>query len=158
MIGAILGGALGVGHSILKVVGPIIGRFAPWILVAVLGAAAWHHVPHFGPAARINAITLEASAAKESARAWREHALGWESVFRKAEALRGKETQAAGDAVAAQAQQCRAEVAAARASARVIERIVTRESSYDANRCPIRSTVDVGSLREALAPDAADSD
>lgn len=159
MIGeSIIAGALGIGGRIVGAVWPLIVKAAPWILLAVAGAVIWHHVPRIGPAARINAITIEASAAKESARKWREHAQGWESVFRKAEALRSKETQAAGDAVAAQAQQCRAEVAAARASARVIERIVTRESSYDANRCPIRSTVDAGSLREALAPRSADPD
>lgn len=157
--GSIIAGALGIGGRIVGAVWPLIVKAAPWILVAVVGAALWHHAPIWGPAARINAITLEASAAKESARKWRENAQGWEAAYRKAEALRGKETQTAGDAVAAQVEQCRAEVAAARASARVIERIVTRESSYDANRCPIRSTVDVGSLREALArPDPAESD
>lgn len=156
--GSIIAGALGVGARILGAVVPLIVKAAPWILVAVVGAALWHHAPVWGPAARINAITLEASAAKESARKWRENAQGWEAAFRTAEALRGKETQAAGDAVEAQAQQCRAEVAAARASARVIERIVTRESAYDENRCPIRRTIDLGSLRDALAPDRPASD
>lgn len=157
--GSIIAGALGVGARILGAVFPLIVKAAPWILVAVAGAFLWHHAPRWGPAARINAISLEASAAKESARKWRENAQGWEAVYRKAEALRGKETQAAGDAVVDLVQQCRAEVAAARASARVIERIVTKESAYDENRCPVRSTVDAGSLREALArPDDSDSD
>jgi len=158
MIGGIIAGALGVGHRVLKVVGPMIGAAAPWILAAVVGAAIWHHLPIWGPAGRINELTLEASAAKESARQWRDNAIGWKASADASEALRKQETQTAGNAVDQLLEQCRAEVAAARSSARVIERIVTRPPTYDENRCPVRSSVDLGSLRDALTPDAADSD
>jgi len=159
MIGAtIIAGALGGAGKILKAIGPLLFKAAPWILAAVIGAAAWHHLPRWGPAARINAITLEASAAKESARTWKQNAAGWKAARDQSEALRRRETQTAGNAVDQLLEQCRAEVAAARSSARVIERIVQRPPTYDENRCPVRSVVDLGSLREALTPDGSDSD
>lgn len=158
MIGAFIAGALGLGHRILQAAAPIIAKAAPWILVAVLGAVAWHHAPIWGPAVQIRALEESRDAWKRSAEGWEANARAQKSSRDRSEALRREETQAAGDAVEAQAQQCRAEVAAARASARVIERIVTRESSYDENRCPIRSTVDAGSLRDALAPGSRPAD
>lgn len=152
MIGAIIAAVMGGFGRAFDLIAPIVVKLAPWILVGVLGAVLWHHVPRIGPAAQLQKIQADREIWKSAAVAWEGHARGWQASFERAEDLRKKETQAAGDAVAAQAQQCRAEVAAARSSARVIERIVTKESAYDQNRCPIRSTVDAGSLRDALAP------
>ena len=49
---------------------------------------------------------------------------------------------------------CEVRVAEARRSARRIETIIEREVPRDPQGCPLRSTVPVGELRQALQPDA----
>lgn len=56
-----------------------------------------------------------------------------------------------------QADQCQARVNDARRSAQRIETIVERPYAVDPAGCPVRSTLDADSLRQALQPDAATS-
>jgi len=53
-----------------------------------------------------------------------------------------------------QADQCQARVDDARRSAQRIETIVERPYEVDPAGCPVRSTLDAASLRDALQPDA----
>ncbi|RZJ42341.1 MAG: hypothetical protein EON87_14830 [Brevundimonas sp.] len=68
------------------------------------------------------------------------------------ESRRGEERQTSQAAATSLIEQCAARVFEARQSARVIERIVTKEPTYDTTRCPVRELVDPRSVREALQP------
>ena len=141
----------------VKVVFPLLGRLlrllrplAPWILTAALGALVVWFLPVVGFGAQIVRAELEADTWKQAAADWRRSSNGWESSFRSSEATRKKEQGRAVEAVDIERRACNAEVAEARRSARVIEKIVTKEPTYDANRCPVRELVDPDRLREAL--------
>lgn len=124
----------------------------PWAAAAALGAAVYHYAPFVGARAQINAADKVAERWETQAGDWRRASIGWEKSYRLSETRRGNETATAQAAATSLIQQCSARVAEARASARVIERIVTKEPTYDANRCPVRELVDPDSLREALGP------
>lgn len=82
-------------------------------------------------------------------------AKAWERSFRAAEGLRGDERGQAERAVSEAGRACDARVASARRSAAAIHSIVTKEVRYDESRCPIRSVVGAGELRDALGLAAA---
>lgn len=124
--------------------------FAPWIAAGVCGALLVWFLPVVGFGAQIVRAELEADTWKQSSDEWRKAARGWESSFRSSEASRKKEQDRAVDAVDLERTACTALVNEARRSAVVIEKIVTKEPTYDANRCPVRELVDPDSLREAL--------
>jgi hypothetical protein len=132
--------------------------FAPWALVAALGALLWTWTPMIGPAARHGRVSAERDAWRMASEGQERAARGWKASFIAAETLRAGEAATARAASASQIQQCAARVAEARASARAIETIVTREPTYDQNRCPVRELVDPGQLRDALRPGDADRD
>lgn len=144
-IGLAVGGALG---RVLQFLRPA----APWILAAVAGAALYHFLPAWGVRAQVTALEADVATWSKSSADWQRAAGGWESSFRASEAARGRERSTAQAAANSLIEQCGARVEEARRSARVIERIVTREPTYDANRCPVRELVDPGSLRDALSP------
>lgn len=125
---------------------------APWILAAAVGALAYHFLPAWGAGARLDALEARRAAIERERDDWRTAAGGWESSFRSAEDARLREQGVAQAAANSLIEQCGARVEEARRSARVIERIVTREPTYDENRCPVRELVDPGSLRDALSP------
>lgn len=140
-----------------KVVLPALGGllrflrpFAPWIAAGVCGALVVWFLPVVGFGAQIVRAELEADTWKQSASAWQKASNGWESSFRSSEAVRKREQDRAVDAVDLERTACTALVNEARRSAVVIEKIVTKEPTYDANRCPVRELVDPDSLREAL--------
>ena len=124
--------------------------FAPWIAAGVCGALIVWFLPVVGFGAQIVRAELEADTWKQSAADWQKASNGWESSFRSSEALRKREQDRAVDAVDLERTACTALVNEARRSAVVIEKIVTKEPTYDANRCPVRELVDPDSLREAL--------
>lgn len=126
--------------------------FAPWIAAGVCGALLVWFLPVVGFGAQIVRAELEADTWKQSAADWRTSSRGWESSFRSSEANRKVEQDRAVDSVEDERKACTARIAEARRSARVIETIVTKEPTYDANRCPVRELVDPGQLREALDP------
>ena len=125
---------------------------APWALAAVVGALLWTWTPLIGPAARYARLEADRDAKAAAAKAWEAHARGWMASFHAAEAIRRDERADSRMATEQLAAQCDARVAQARQSARVIERIVTKEPTYDETRCPVRSLVDPGELRRALQP------
>lgn len=125
---------------------------APWALAAVLGAVLWTFTPWIGPAARYARLDDRHDVAVEAARRWEGYARGWMTSFHAAEAIRQHERADARQAVDQLSAQCDARVETARRSAVRIEHIVTKEPTYDPNRCPVRSLVDPGQLRDALAP------
>lgn len=129
--------------------------YSPWLLVAFLGALAWQCTPVVGAGAQLARAKADAESwaaqAQEAQAEAETHWLAWSA----SEAARGREWMAAEEAMAQAQVSCQAQVAEARRSARVIEKIVTKEPTYDANRCPVRELVDPRSLREALAPPAA---
>ena len=146
-------------HAAAKAIGPPLGsvfRFlrplAPWIAAGVCGALLVWFLPVVGFGAQIVRAELKADTWEKSAGDWRKAARGWESSFRSSEANRTKEQDRAVDSVDLERKACTARIAEARRSARVIETIVTKEPTYDANRCPVRELVDPDRLREALDP------
>lgn len=126
--------------------------FAPWILAAVAGALIWQFLPAWGAGTRLAAVQGDLAAMTTSRNDWRTSAGRWEASFRSAEATRVREQGVAQAAANSLIQQCAARVEEARRSARVIERIVTKEPTYDADRCPVRELIDPGQLRDALGP------
>lgn len=125
---------------------------APWALAAVVGALLWTWTPLVGPAARHARLESDRDAKAAAAKAWEAHARGWMTSFHAAEGIRRDERQNSRMATEQLVAQCDARVALARQSARVIERIVTKEPTYDETRCPVRSLVDPVELRRALQP------
>lgn len=125
---------------------------APWALAAVVGALLWTWTPLIGSAARYARLEDARDAKAAAAKAWEAHARGWMASFHAAEGIRRDERQNSRMATEQLVAQCDARVAQARQSARVIERIVTKEPIYDETRCPVRSLVDPGELRRALQP------
>lgn len=152
-----MGSVLAFLHMVGKVAFPALGGllrflrpFAPWIAAGLCGALLVWFLPVVGFGAQIVRAELEADTWKQSAEDWRKVARGWESSFRSSEAMRKSEQDRAVDAVDLERKACSALVNEARRSAVVIEKIVTKEPTYDANRCPVRELVDPDSLREAL--------
>lgn len=146
--------ALAIARSGIAAAWSVIRPAAPWILVAVVGAVVWHFTPIVGVRAQLDRLEGRVADLELERDQWRTAAQGWESSFRSSEALRGREQATAQAAAASLIEQCSARVAEARASARVVERIVTREPTYDESRCPVRERVDPGLLRDALRPEA----
>jgi hypothetical protein len=95
--------------------------------------------------ASLHASRLET--ARETARA-----RAWEASYRQADALRREEQGRALRAVSEAGAQCDARVNAARKSTNAIQTIVKTETRYDTTGCPVRSSVPVNSLRDALKP------
>lgn len=152
-----MGWVLAFLHMAAKVTLPALGGllrflrpFAPWIAAGLCGALIVWFLPVVGFGAQIVRAELEADTWKQSAADWQKASNGWESSFRSSEALRKREQDRAVDAVDLERTACTALVNEARRSAVVIEKIVTKEPTYDANRCPVRELVDPDSLREAL--------
>lgn len=148
MIALALTRSLGIVKAAMTVLVPL----APWFAVAVLGAVFWHNLPVVGPAARLDRSAAEVADWSKAAGDWKRTAANWKASFTASETLRKQETTDAIEAVASEIERCAARVSEARQSARVIERIVTKEPTYDANRCPVRELVDPDQLRQALQP------
>lgn len=147
-----------IAQWILKATGAVWRRFlvpfAPWILVAVLGAVAWTWAPVIGPRAVAARQAAQIDMLTKAATAWERSALGWQRSWSLSEGRRGLEGQNAREAASEAANVCNARVAQARASARVIEKIVTKEPTYDESRCPRRELVPADQLRDAISPPA----
>ena len=84
--------------------------------------------------------------------AWRASAGRWRASFAQSEALRARETAAAGAAVNEAARTCQARILTAQRSARAIQSIINQEVPHDAKGCPARGLVPVERLRDALTP------
>lgn len=152
-----MGWVLAMMHMAGKAVLPVLGGllrflrpFVPWIAAGVCGALLVWFLPVVGFGAQIVRAELEADTWKQSSDEWRKAARGWESSFRSSEAVRKREQDRAVDAVDLERTTCAALVNEARRSAVVIEKIVTKEPTYDQDRCPVRELVDPDRLREAL--------
>lgn len=130
---------------------PLALRAAPWAVAVAAGLAIGHCAPVIGAKARLARAHAETVAADQRASENARASAGWAASFRSAETLRAGETASARAAAASMLQQCDARIAEARRSARVIERIVTKEPTYDENRCPVRELVDPGLVRDALS-------
>lgn len=126
----------------------------PWAAAAAVGALVWNYTPVIGPAAQVHRAEKAATSWRDSAIAWRGASNGWKASFGASEKLRGEENGTAQAAAASLISQCAARVSEARQSARVIERIIRTEPTYDENRCPTRQLVDPGLVRDAIAPAA----
>lgn len=147
-----IGGVAVKGLALARSLGQAFKPFLPWIAVAVMGAAAWHFLPGIGPGDRLHRAALETAGWKSEAEDQARFARNWKASFTASETLRRQETTDAIEAVTSEIERCAARVTEARQSARVIERIVTKEPTYDANRCPVRELVDPDQLRQALQP------
>lgn len=143
---------LGVIGGLLRALRP----YSPWLLVAFLGALTWQCTPVVGAGAQLARAKAEAESwatlAQEAQAEAETHWLAWSA----SEAARGREWMAADAALAEAEVSCLAQIAQARRSALSIEKIVTKEPTYDADRCPVRVLVDPDLLRDALAPPAGD--
>lgn len=151
MIASLLGRLSGGVAALVRTLAPALAKLAPLALMLVVGAAAYHFAPVIGVRQQLASSAADLRKAEADRDAWFRRSAGWEQSFRLSESRRAAETRTAVAAASSQAAQCSTRVAEARASARVIERIVTKEPTYDANRCPVRERVDPDLLREALA-------
>lgn len=122
---------------------------AALILVGIL---LGHFAPVIGAKASLDRLEDKRAALEVNRDAWKRSAEGWEASYGLSEHNREAEAFIAQEAAADLIEQCGARVAEARASARVVERIVTQEPRYDEDRCPVRSVVDPDLLRDALTP------
>lgn len=138
--------------AIMRSIVRLLEPFAPWIAVAVLGAVIWNFLPVVGPTARLDRAEADISSWKLASDDWERSARNWKASFTASETLRQRETIDAIEALTSEIERCAARVTEARQSARVIERIVTKEPTYDENRCPVRELVDPDQLRQALQP------
>lgn len=148
MIAAALTRSLGIAKAALTALAPL----APWFAVAALGAVVWHNLPVVGPATRLDRAAADTASWKTASEDWERSSRNWKASFTGSETLRKQEADDAREAVASEIERCAARVTEARHSARVIEHIVTKEPTYDANRCPVRELVDPDQLRQALQP------
>lgn len=130
----------------------IFAALAPWAAAIAAGVLLGHCAPVVGANARIDRVAADRDAWKVTAGKFETAALSWKAARNASEFLRAKEADTASAAANSLIEQCAARVAEARASARTIERIVTREPTYDQNRCPVRELVDPDQLRLALQP------
>ncbi len=146
---AVLGG-LGAAFRVVR-------PYAPWLLVAVLGAVLWHHLPLVGPRAQAAKAAAAAEALRDDLKEAKREAEGYRSGWATCENRRGVELDRADAALAEAEVSCLAQIADARRSARAIESIVTKAPTYVPTDplCPAviqRELVDPDQLREALAP------
>ncbi|HVK91531.1 MAG TPA: hypothetical protein VM468_09050, partial [Mycoplana sp.] len=118
---------------VVRALGRALVPFLPWIAVAVVGAVLWHFMPGVGPADRLGRAAKEVAGWQRVAGEHERTARNWKAQFDASETLRRQETADAIEAVASEIDRCAARVAEARQSARVIERIVTKEPTYDEN-------------------------
>lgn len=158
------GGVLWLAHKALQavlgalgVVARVARPYAPWILVAVLGAVAWHHLPVIGPRSQLARAASAAEDLRTAAREADAQAEAYRSGWATCENRRGVELDRADAALAEAEVSCLAQIADARRSARAIESIVTKEPTYVQSDplCPAvvqRELVDPDRLRDALAP------
>ena len=101
---------------------------------------------------RLDSAKASLHASRLETRAEKARAAAWEASYRQADALRREEQGRALRAVSEAGAQCDARVSAARRSANAIQTIVKTETRYDTTGCPVRSSVPVDSLRNALKP------
>jgi len=119
----------------------------------------WWAVPIIACIALAGVQTLRLDSAKASLHASRletaretAKARAWEASYRQADALRREEQGRSLRAVSEADAMCEARVSKARRSASAIQTIVKTETRYDTTGCPVRSSVPVNSLRDALKP------
>lgn len=141
-----LGGGLG---ALLRLIRP----FWPWIAVAALGAFLGYYAPIVGSRVAIVKAEGQALTWERTANSYKATSEKWRKIFEQSEGLRRQEAGAVDSDFRIARAQCDSEIAAARSSARVIERIVTKAPTYDQNHCPVRELVDPGQLRDALGAD-----
>jgi peptidoglycan hydrolase CwlO-like protein len=115
------------------------------VIAACLALAAVQTLRLDSAKASLHASRLETRAEKARARAW-------EASYHKSEENRRTEQKTATAATTEAAAFCDARVNAARKSANAIQTIVKTETRYDTTGCPVRSSVPVNSLRDALKP------
>ncbi len=130
----------------------LLAASAPYALAAVVGAPLWTWTPFIGPAARLARLEADRDGKAAAAQAWDGHTRGWMGSFHADESIRRDERADSRMATDQLVAQCDTRVAQACQSARAIERIVTKEPTYDETRCPVRSLVDPRALRRALQP------
>lgn len=127
------------------------------VLAAILlisGVTLDRCAPVIGAHAQVQRVAKDRDSWKQASGEWKRAAGGWEASFRAAEQLRSTENTRARAAVADVSATCEIRVAKARQSAASIAALVTKEPKRDPQGCPIRSLVDAGQLRDALAPSA----
>ena len=119
-----------------------------WWVAAITGLVVLLYVQNAAldsTRASLHASRLET--ARETARA-----AAWEASYRQADALRREEQGRSLRAVSEADAMCEARVSKARRSASAIQTIVKTETRYDPTGCPVRSSVPLNSLRDALQP------
>jgi hypothetical protein len=128
---------------------PIAILFSPlgrWLMVLVA----------FGALVGLNQCTAkDRDHWKKAANDYKQAAEGWRNSFDMSEARRKTEQGMAVGAINAREDACDVRVNQARASARTIRQIVTREVPRDPQGCPVRAVVPTGDLRNALQPPGA---
>ena len=156
--------ALSAAGAALAPVLRFLGRAAPWIVAAVLGALAWHYAPKIkvlwwdvfdgGAHVRIEALKTERDTLTEAVEALTAERDGLRLSLGQSEENRAEERRDAEEALAEEQAACQARVDEAIRTERAARRIVSREPTYDQNNCPIRERVDRSELCDLFSADA----
>lgn len=137
-----------------KILPVLIGAGAA-IALGFAGAETYEHKVPWGLAHKRDAAVAERDKARLDAHDWSARFAAEQQAFRDSERLRTDDQAQARHAVEAEATACDVRVAAARRSALAIHALVTKEPTYDADRCPVRSLLDPVQLRDSLQGPAA---
>lgn len=117
-----------------------------WKIVALAGVIGFAGVQTW----RIGNLKDDLAEGRRTIAALKDDRDGWKAAYEGSEAQRLADSKSAIKAATEASGVCDARVAEARRSARVIEKIVTKEPTYDASRCPVRERVDSRLLSDAL--------
>ena len=122
------------------------------VLVFASGMLADRFAPVLGVQSRIARAEHAADGWRRNAEAWRSYGEGEARALRQSETLRRQEQARAVAALADAESRCAARLSRARASARAIRDIVSKEPRRDPKGCPLRQLVPAERLRHAISP------
>lgn len=122
----------------------------PWVAVMVIGAVLYHWTPIVGPRAALKAKQAALVVAYDDAATFKQSSDDYAAALQTTQSLRTAEASQAVTAIAHQAEQCRAEVASARRSAIIIEKLIGDPAHENASPDGGRRLIDPDELRNAL--------
>lgn len=122
----------------------------PWVALMALGAVVYHWTPVVGPRASQARLSAELVEMKEDRDTYQLKEANTALALKLCQDLRKSESDAAADAISSQAEQCRADIAAARRSAVIIEKLIGVPEDEDPSDDAPRRLIDPDGLRDAL--------
>lgn len=122
----------------------------PWVALMALSAVIYHWTPVVGPRASQARLSAELVAMKEDRDNYQQKEAAAVLSLNLCRDLRKSDAAAAALAISSQAEQCRADIAAARRSAVIIEKLIGVPEDEDPSDDAPRRLIDPDGLRDAL--------